>query len=842
VGSMSEAIAALQPPGGTRRMRLVVVGNGMAGIRTVEELLKLTPGLYEITVFGAEPHPNYNRILLSPVLAGEQTIDEIILNPRDWYAQHGITLHTGCRVTAVDRRARVVRAEAADGSITEAPYDRLLIATGSHPFILPVPGKDLAGVISYRDIADTEAMIEAAGRYRHAVVIGGGLLGLEAANGLKLRGMEVTVVHLMPWLMERQLDETAGQLLQQSLEERGLRFRLQAQTQALIGDADGSRAGRVMSVQFKDGSELPADLVVMAAGIRPNTDLAQSIGLHCQRGVVVNDTLQTVTDPRIYAVGECAAHRGVAYGLVAPLYEQAKVCATHLAQFGIGRYQGSQTSTKLKVTGIDLFSAGHFMGKASGRPEDAACEEIVLSDPFAGVYKKLVIRDHRLIGACLYGDTVDGGWYFKLIREGRSIADLRERLMFGEHNVGDTGHQGVNRAAAMADSDEVCGCNGVTKGAICKAIKDKGLISLDDVRKHTKASASCGSCTGLVEQLLMATAGADFSAAPSKKAMCGCTDHGHQAVRDAIRERHLTSIPQVIEALAWRTPNGCASCRPALNYYLLSTWPKEAVDDPQSRFINERSHANIQKDGTYSVIPRMWGGETSSSELRRIADVVDKYQIPTVKVTGGQRIDMLGVRKEDLPAVWKDLAMPSGHAYAKALRTVKTCVGSEWCRFGTQDSTQMGKDLERALWRMYAPHKVKLAVSGCPRNCAESGIKDVGVIGVDSGWELYVGGNGGIKTEVAQFFCKVKTADEVLEFAGAFLQLYREEGWYLERTCHYIARVGLDHCKQRVLDDAANRRALWERLQFALDGEPDPWHDQASAGVDARQFEPLSVR
>ena len=534
-------------------------------------------------------------------------------------------------------------------------------------------------------------------------------------------------------------------------------------------------------------------------------------------------------------MGECAAHRGIAYGLVAPLFEQAKVCATHLAEFGIGRYLGSQVSTKLKVTGIDLFSAGDFMG-------GEGCDAIVLSDPQGGVYKKLVIKDDKLVGACLYGDTVDGSWYFKLLREGRSVADIRDRLMFGESSLGDAGHQGQNKAAAMADADEVCGCNGVTKGTICKAIKDKGLFTLDDVRKHTKASASCGSCTGLVEQIIMATAGGDYSATPKKKAMCGCTDHSHQDVRDAIRQLHLLTIADIQRSLSWRTPNGCSSCRPALNYYLISTWPKEAKDDPQSRYINERSHANIQKDGTYSVIPRMWGGETTASELRRIADVVDKYKIPTVKVTGGQRIDLLGVKKEDLQGVWNDIGMPSGHAYAKALRTVKTCVGSEWCRFGTQDSTQMGKDLERGLWRMYAPHKVKLAVSGCPRNCAESGIKDVGIIGVDSGWELYVGGNGGIKTEAGQFFCKVRTADEVMEVSGAFLQLYREEGWYLERTVHWIARVGpRRHQGSACSTTLANRKALWERLQFALDGEPDPWFEHDKAAVDTRQFIPLGT-
>ena len=804
--------------------KLVLVGNGMAGVRTLEELLKLAPDLYDITVFGAEPHPNYNRILLSPVLAGEQTIEQIILNPLSWYAEHGITLHLGQAVTQIDRVKRVVRT--ADG--IEAPYDRLLLATGSLPFILPVPGKELDGVIAYRDIKDTETMIEAAKTHKHAVVIGGGLLGLEAANGLKLRGMDVTVVHIAPWLMERQLDEVAGKLLQKSLEDRGLKFRIGAQTQAILGND----AGRVRAVQFKDGSEIPADLVVMAAGIRPNTALAESAGIHCNRGIVVSDTLQTVTDPRIYAVGECAAHRGIAYGLVAPLFEQGKVVANHLAQFGIGRYTGSQTSTKLKVTGIDLFSAGNFMG-------GEGCEDIVLSDPFSGVYKRLVVKGDQLVGACLYGDTVDGAWYFKLLREGRKISDIRDKLMFGESALGDAGHQGQNKAMLMADGDEVCGCNGVCKGTIVKAIKDKGLFTLEDVRKHTKASASCGSCTGLVEQILMFTAGGDFSAAPKKKAMCGCTDASHQEVRDAIREQHLLTIPEVMGKLGWRTPAGCSSCRPALNYYLISTWPHEAKDDPQSRFINERSHANIQKDGTYSVIPRMWGGETSADELRRIADVVDKYAIPTVKVTGGQRIDLLGVKKEDLPAVWRDLGMPSGHAYAKALRTVKTCVGSEWCRFGTQDSTTMGKMLERATWRMYAPHKVKFAVSGCPRNCAEAGIKDVGIIGVDSGWEMYVAGNGGIKTEVAQFLVKLKTQEEVLEYTGAFIQLYREEGWYLERTVHYVARVGLDYVKQRILDDAAGRKALWERLQFALQGEPDPWFEFDKAQVDTRQFIPI---
>lgn len=808
------------------KQNLVVIGNGMAGIRVVEELLKLAPELYNITVYGAEPHPNYNRIMLSPVLAGEQTFDEIVLNDLAWYESNDITLHIGKEIVEIDRVKRVVKA--ADG--TQTPYHRLLLATGSNSFILPVPGKDLPGVIGYRDIADTQAMLDAAQQYKKAVVIGGGLLGLEAANGLAVQGMDVTVVHLPGWLMERQLDPTAAGLLQKSLEDKGLKFLLNKNTKAL----HAGESGRVSAIEFTDDQMLDADLVVMAVGIRPNDKLAASAGLYCSRGVVVSDTLQTVTDPRVYAVGECANHRGVAYGLVAPLFEQAKVCANHLAMYGIGRYEGSVTSTKLKVTGVDLFSAGEFMG-------GDGCEELLLSDPIGGVYKKLVIKEDKLVGACLYGDTVDGSWYFKLMREGKAIGEIRDRLMFGQSNIGDTGHDGQSQASRMADTDEVCGCNGVCKGTIVQAIKTKGLFTIEEVRKHTKASASCGSCTGLCEQILMSTAGADYSSTPKTKPMCGCTDHGHQVVRDAIFKHHLITKEQVFATLNWRTPNGCASCRPAVNYYLISSWPGEAVDDPQSRFINERSHANIQKDRTYSVVPRMWAGETTADELRRIADVVDKYKIPTVKVTGGQRIDLLGVKKEDLQNVWTDLGMPSGHAYAKGLRTVKTCVGSEWCRFGTQDSTQMGKDLEHALFKMYAPHKVKLAVSGCPRNCAESGIKDVGVIGVDSGWEIYVGGNGGIKTEVAQFLCRVKTPEEVLAVSGAFLQLYRKEAWYLERTVHYLARVGLEHVKKQVVDNLEQRESLWAELQAALKIEEDPWHKPQEAQVDLRQFQPIKL-
>lgn len=809
-----------------QKLKLVMIGNGMAGVRTLEELLKLAPDLYDITVFGAEPHPNYNRILLSPVLAGEQTFEEIVLNDLNWYAENGIKLLLGRKVVKIDRKKRLVIAD--DGS--EAEYDRLLIATGSNPFILPIPGKDLQGVIGYRDIADTQMMMDTAKTHKHAVVIGGGLLGLEAANGLKLRGMDVTVVHIGDWLLERQLDRTAGELLQKSLEDRGLKFLLPKHTAELLDNGEG----RVCAVKFKDGEVIPADLVVMAAGIRPNSELAESAGIACNRGILVNDTMQTY-DPRVYAIGECASHRGIAYGLVAPLFEQAKVCANHLAQLGFSRYQGSVTSTKLKVTGIDLFSAGEFMG-------GEGTETITLSDPIGGVYKKLVIKDDVLVGACLYGDTADGGWYFRQIRENHNVSEIRDHLMFGEGAIGDVGHQGADKTANMPDSMEICGCNGVCKGTIVKAIQENGLFSVDEVKKHTKAASSCGSCAGLVEQILISTVGGAADVKPkSEKAICGCSDLNHGQIRKAIREQHLTSMAQTMAFLNWSTPNGCATCRPALNYYLISTWPGEAKDDPQSRLINERAHANIQKDGTYSVVPRMWGGVTNPSELRRIADVADKYNVPMVKVTGGQRIDLLGIKKDDLPAVWKDLDMPSGHAYGKSIRTVKTCVGSEFCRFGTQNSTQLGIDLEHDLFNMWSPHKVKLAVSGCPRNCAEAGIKDVGIIGVDSGFEMYIGGNGGIKTEVAEFFVKVKTAEEVREYNAAFLQLYREEAFYLERTVHYLQRVGMEHIKKAVLEDEANRKALAARLHYALSFEQDPWKERIETPQLKKEFDTIKV-
>jgi nitrite reductase (NADH) large subunit len=808
----------------SKKQRLVMVGNGMAGMRTIEELLARAPDLYDITVFGAEPHPNYNRILLSSVLAGEKAVDEIVINPRAWYEENNIHLLTDEPVVTLDASARTVTS--VTGRIT--PYDTLILATGSKPLVPPIPGLDLPGVCTFRDIADVEQMISAAETHRRAVVIGGGLLGLEAAWGLKRRGMAVAVVHLMPTLMERQLDVTAGELLQRDLDSRGIAFFTNGQTEEIYG------ANRVEGVRLADGREIPADLVVMAIGIRPEITLAKQAGLDANRGIVVGDDMRT-TDPHIYAVGECAEHRGTCFGLVAPLWDMAKVCADRLAGIEGKLFATPELSTRLKITGIDVFSAGVLM--ASDESED----EVTYSDASAGIYKKLVIRDDKLVGAVLYGDVADGAWYFDLICQGSDVSAFRPGMIFGRA-AAEPGSKPGDAVAALPDQAQICGCNGVSKGAILGCITEKKLCSLDEVRAHTKASASCGSCTPQVQQLLaFATGGTVTEKTPT---VCKCTERTHEEVRAAIIGQGLKTIQAVRQAMGWKTPDGCAKCRPALNYYLLCAWPDDYQDDSRSRFVNERVHANIQKDGTYSVVPRMWGGLTTASELRAIADVVDKFAIPTVKVTGGQRIDLLGVRKQDLPAVWADLnraGMVSGHAYAKGLRTVKTCVGLEWCRFGTQDSTGLGVKLEKMMWGAWTPHKVKLAVSGCPRNCAESSIKDIGIVCIEAGYDILVGGNGGIDLRGTEKLCQVSTEAEVLEYAGAYLQLYREEARYLDRTAHWMARVGLDYVKTRIVEDEANRRALYARFLFAQSFvQTDPWAERA-AGRDAHEFTPMAT-
>ncbi|MGR3374441.1 nitrite reductase large subunit NirB [Pseudooceanicola nanhaiensis] len=786
--------------------KLVVIGAGMASGRVLEHLFEADPDAYEVTLFNAEPRGNYNRIMLSPVLSGEKSYGEIVTHDDTWYGRNNVTCRFGEKVVAVDRARKVVI-----GENGEVPYDKLVFGTGSSAFIIPCPGHDLPGVVAFRDLEDTSAMTEASARPgAKAVVIGGGLLGLEAAAALRLRGMEVTVLHLMGHLMERQLDEAAGYLLRKDLERRGITVMTQASTKEIRGQ------GRVEQVVLEDGTVLEADIVVMAVGIRPQVQLAKEAGLAVGRAIQVDAQMRT-SDPDVFAVGECVEFEGHLFGLVAPLYDQAKVLAKTLLDEE-ETFAVKELSTKLKVTGCDLFSAGDFA-------EGATREDIVFRDPARGVYKRLVLEDDRLVGAVMYGDTADGNWFFTLIKDGTDVSGMRDTLIFGPAYQGGASADPLSAVAALPDDAEICGCNGVCKGTIVAAIEG-GAGDLPSLRAKTKASASCGTCTGLVEQLLAVTLG-DGYAAPVAQPVCGCCDLTHEEVRRLIRAKELKSQPAVWQELGWKTVNGCHVCRPAVNFYLLADWPLEYRDDPQSRFVNERNHANIQKDGTYSVMPRMWGGMTDANELRAIADAAEKYGA-AVKVTGGQRIDLLGIRKEDLPAIWSDLndaGMVSGHAYSKGLRTVKTCVGSDWCRFGTQDSTGLGIRLEKRLWGSWTPHKVKLGVSGCPRNCAEATCKDIGIVCVDSGYQIGVGGAAGMDVKEVERLADAATEAEAIDLVVAFVQLYRENAKYLDRPYRWIAKVGLDWVKAQVLDPDV-RAGLIARFDISQSVyQHDPWAD-----------------
>jgi len=800
--------------------RLVVIGNGMAGINTLEQILKLSPNTYKITVFGKEPYPNYNRIQLSYVLEKSKAVEDIILNDWDWYIDNDIELHTGTSVTHIDTEKRIVTAD----NGMQVPYDKLIIATGSKPLMLPVPGVDKQGIIGFRDIADCEHMLHAADLYKKAAVIGGGLLGLEAAKGLLKLGMDVTVVHLFKDIMERQLDHTASLMLQAELESQGLKFATGKQTEEFLGDE------RVSGIRFTDGTTLDTEFVVMSAGIRPNIEVAKASGLDVNRGILVDDYMRT-SAPDVYAVGECNEHRGICYGLVAPLFEQGVVLAKHLCGVETKPYEGSVVSTQLKISGVDVFSAGEFMDA-----DDLAI--VRMHDDWRRVYKKVLLRGGRIVGGVLVGDGKEASRLQQWIRTGTVMTEVIHDAIVGQSSI-DTG----NTAAELADEEIVCGCNGVTKRHIVDAIEQKGLTTVEEIKGATGASRSCGGCRPVVEQILQFVLGEKYdSAAAKQEAMCTCTTLSRDEVVTAIKEKGLITSKEVRYALDWNNTEGCSKCRPALNYYLGMIWPTEHVDERDSRFVNERMHANIQKDGTFGVVPRMYGGVTTPEDLRLIADIAVKYNVKLVKVTGGQRLDLLGVRKEDLPKIWKDLGMPSGYAYAKALRTVKTCVGNQFCRFGTKDSMGMGILLEKKFERLDMPAKFKLAVNGCPRNCAESSTKDIGIVGNEGAWEIYVGGNGGIKARLAELLCKVRTDEELLDIVSAFMQHYRETGKYLERTSDWIERVGLDSVMEAVVTDLDNRRALVERMEIALSQVKEPWSEILNnSNLRERMFEDLKV-
>ncbi|UOY02697.1 nitrite reductase large subunit NirB [Blastococcus sp. PRF04-17] len=804
------------------RARLVVVGNGMAGARLVEEVLERGGAdQFRITVLGDEPHGNYNRIMLSPVLAGEEHEEDIVLNSHDWYADNGVTLRAGVRAERIDTAAKVVHA--ADGSAT--PFDHLVLATGSYSFVPPMAGvrgddgELKPGVYGFRTIDETRAMLDAVGRCTRAVVMGGGLLGLEAARALQGHGLHVELVHAAPHLMNMQLDAEAGAILKKSVESLGITVHLDVFATEVFGD------GHVEGVGLADGRRIDADLLVVAAGVRPNTDIAVRSGLEVERGIVVDDQLRT-DDPDVYAIGECAQHRGEVYGLVAPAWEHATVLADVLTGADPdAEYHGSRTATKLKVAGVDVAVMG------VNTPERDDDEFLVVSEPKRGVHLSVVIRDDKLIGATLLGDTRKVAFLTQAFDRGAPLPEERIRLLVdlsdGAEDVG---------VAEMPQDSQVCNCNGVTKGAICGAVAD-GCGSVGAVMDRTRAGKGCGSCKSLVKQIVEWAADGEVAEDPAASYYVPGVPMPKPELMRAIREHDLRSVSAVFATLA---PGGQddAKSKMGLTSLLKMMWGHDFVPEKDGEFINDRVHANIQRDGTFSVVPQMKGGVTTPTQLRRIADVAEKYEVPMVKVTGGQRIDLLGVRKEDLPAMWADLGMPSGYAYGKSFRTVKTCVGSDFCRFGLGDSTQLGIDLETRFQGIESPAKMKLAVVGCPRNCAEAYVKDVGVVAIGNGkWEVYVGGAAGASVRKGDLLATVDSPEAVLTLAGRFMQYYRENANWLERTYDFVPRVGLEKIKQVLLEDSDGICAdLDAGMQRSIDAYTDPWGQDREQPATPGQF------
>jgi len=807
------------------KQKLVVVGNGMAGARAVEEVLACGGAdLFDIVMFGDEPYGNYNRILLSNILSGVQDPTDIFMNPLEWYVANDIVLHSGERVVEIDRAAKAVRSD--KGTIEH--YDVLLIATGSRAFIPPVKGifdgeRLRDGVFGFRTIDDCTAIIESATRSARAVVIGGGLLGLEAARGLLNHGCEVHVVHLGRHLMEAQLDQPGGHMLRTGMEKMGVNVHLEKSTTEILLDP----RGKVMGIAFKDGSTLGCDMIVVSAGIRPNSEVGLSAGLTVERAIVVNNHMQSIDDRRVYVVGECAQHRGRVYGLVAPLWEQAKVFAEHVTDRNAdAAYHGSKLATKLKVMGVELASMG------ITEPEHAHDELIQFTEPAKGTYKKLIVRDGRLVGGILMGDISKAAYLMQAFDRESPLPEERLSLLF---DIGAPA-QAVT-IDEMPDDNQVCNCNGVTKSSIGVCV-GSGLKSATAVMKATRAGMGCGSCKKLVGEVVDFFCGGAAEEDPSIHYYVPTIPLKKPGLVEAVRERGLRSVSSVFRELGGgiEDPNA----KPALASLLATIWAAEYEDERDARFINDRVHGNIQKDGSFSVIPEMPGGVCTSDELMRIANVAVKYNVPLVKLTGGQRIDLVGIAKDDLPAVWSELDMPAGSAWGKSYRTCKSCIGDSYCRFGLGDSMGLAHKFEKRFRGIDSPAKLKLATAGCPRNCSEALIKDVGAVAIGDGrWEIYIGGAAGAHIRKGDLLTVVDSEDAVIAISGRFMQYYRENAKWKERTYDFVPRVGLEKIRAIVVDDAEGMAAALDaNMQASVDGAYDPWKE-AITPKTANQFATL---
>ena len=796
------------------KKKLVVVGNGMAGARAVEEVLaRGGGGMFDIVMFGGEPYGNYNRILLSNVLNGSQSANDIMINPLDWYQENGIRLHRGQFIIDIDCASKAVMSR--QGTVER--YDKLLIASGSRAFIPPMKGARAAsgqlktGIFGYRGLDDCAAILDYVKQSKKVVTIGGGLLGLEAARAMKLLGAESHIVHLAGHLLEMQLDFMGGTMLRKAIEDMGIHVHVKKLTTEVLGEA------RVTGLVFKDGEKLECDMIIVAAGIKPNSEVGVRAGLTVERAIVVDDHMRSVDNPNVYVVGECAQHRGRVYGLVAPLWEQAKVFADHVTgKNPTAAYRGSKLATKLKVMGIDLASMG------INEPSEERDEVIQFSEPKKGVYKKLIVREGRLVGGILMGDISKAGYLMQTFDRDSPLPEERLALMF------DLGapSQKITFDEMSADT-QICNCNGVTKGAIGACIAN-GKRSASAVMDATRAGKGCGSCKGMVGELVGWFCGGEVEHDPSIHYYVPTIPLRKPELIQAIRAQGLKSVSAVFGALAGGVED--AASKPALASLLITIWHKEYEDERDARFINDRVHANIQKDGTFSVIPEMPGGVCTPDELRRIADVAVRYNVPLVKLTGGQRIDLVGVPKHELPNIWRDLGMPAGHAWGKSYRTCKSCIGTDFCRFGLGDSMGLALKIERQFRGIDSPGKLKLATAGCPRNCSEALIKDVGAVAIgDDKWEIYIGGAGGSHVRKGNVLCVVDDEDEVLLYSGRFIQFYRENAKYKERTYTFVERLGIERIRSVVVEDSEGLAAeLDAAMRASIEAAYDPWKEGAA--------------
>ena len=804
--------------------KIVIVGNGMTGFKLCEKLIfKNTIQKFDITVFGEEFRPAYDRVHLSEYFSGKSA-DDLILAPADWYAKNNITLHLGDPVQSINRVDKTIFSHS---GIT-LPYDYLILATGSGAFIPSIPGVEKDGVFIYRTIEDLEMISGWAKRAKKAAVIGGGLLGLEAAKALIDLGIHDThVIEFAPRLMPRQVDSAGSQLLSSKLESLGLTIHTSKSTTAINGD------GCIQGLSFADNTYLNIDMLVISAGIKPRDELAYSAGLELGRrgGIVVNENLQT-SDPSIYAIGECALYNEMIYGLVAPCYEMADVLAENLSG-GNKTFTGFDMSTKLKLLGVDVASFGDpFITGSEVR-------SIVLEDTIRGIYKRVNVSadGKQLLGGILVGDTTQYNMLLQTCKNKIVLPPDPEEIIFGTRTTAGT----ANGSGVMNLPDDalICSCESVSKFSICSAVKENNCDSLDAIKKCTKAGTGCGGCVPMVKDLMLHSMKEQGKYV--RNILCEHFNYSRQELFDLVKIHGLKAYDDVLDKLG--SGHGCEVCKPAVSSILASLWNEMILKkgNATAQDSNDRFLANIQKGGTYSIVPRIPGGEITPDKLIVIGQIAKKYNLYT-KITGGQRIDMFGAHLNDLPQIWSQLieaGFESGHAYGKALRTVKSCVGSTWCRFGLHDSVSFAIRIEERYRGLRAPHKIKSAVSGCIRECAEAQSKDFGIIATEKGWNLYVCGNGGSKPQHALLLATDLDEETCIRYIDRFLMFYIKTADPLARTATWLNKMdgGIDYLRNVVLNDSLGMAEQWEtEMQLLVDSYKCEWKEAVNDPEIRKRF------